>query len=1088
VTRGLSGSLLSREAVSRIVPAALSGLLGEDGCPAARRHLREWYAGVRRAIGPTASARVVLDVVAVPLSTHLGFDAVVFNHATRVPYALLNVDGCPAAVLLVTPWGEDAGGAWRDAVRRGIAHDVRWCFSINGSALRLVDAARTYSRRFAEFDLGATFDDELTFAAFWGLLRAAALSSSCGPAILNRALDLSDQHRTAVRDSLKIGVHQALVQLSQAFVAAAGRPRAEPRVLDESLTVIYRVLFLLFAEARGLVPDWHSVYRDGYTLESLRRAIETPDARCRVWESLQAIARLAQRGCRAGSLRVQAFNGRLFSSADAPLADSVRLDDEAVRRALLALTSHETRAGRQRIVYGDLGVEQLGAVYEHVLDYAPARIAGSLRLVASGRRKATGSFYTPRSLTEYLVRRTLAPLVEDATPDEILRLRVVDPAMGSGAFLVAACRFLARAYEQALIRDGQATTADVTTADRIDFRRLVAQRCLHGVDINPMAVQLARLSLWLATLAGDRPLTFLDHHLRSGDSLVGASLADLSRQPPSATRTPRPRALPLLALDAFQSGLRAIVAPRIALGCEPDDTLDCVEKKERTLASLNDEKGPLARWKAAADLWCAAWFMPAADARTFGALLDELREGAGPLPPHVSGPLLEEARQAAVRGRYFHWTLEFPEAFYDEHGAPLERPGFDAILGNPPWEMLRADGGTRTATAELTRFARRSGIYPLQTSGHANLYQLFIERALSLVKPRGRLGLLVPSGVATDHGCAAIRRELLERTTLDMFLTLENREAIFPVHRGLKFALFTLTATGRTVTVPAHLGVRDSTVLDRVPDSGSDPHAINLPRRLLDRISGDQIAIPDIRSPADLEVVSHIVFTWPALGDTDGWNLRFGRELNASDDRPHLREDGLGLPVLEGKHVQPFRVDSRGGRLTIPSDTARRLLGGRSPFAAPRLAYRDVAAATNRLTLIAAIVPAGVVTTHTLFCVRNAPDIEAQEFLCAIFNSFVANYLVRMRVGTHVTTAVIDRLPVPKPPRSLSSFTRLASLARHLTQMDGDDARAEHQARVARLYGLSEDTFAHVLDSFPLVARAEREAALSMFRCIVGHG
>jgi hypothetical protein len=328
---------------------------------------------------------------------------------------------------------------------------------------------------------------------------------------------------------------------------------------------------------------------------------------------------------------------------------------------------------------------------------------------------------------------------------------------------------------------------------------------------------------------------------------------------------------------------------------------------------------------------------------------------------------------------------------------------------------------------------------------------------------------------------------LLARTTLDMFVTLDNRDAIFPIHRGLKFALFTLTNRGSTRSVPLHVGVRAPATLDRVPDSGAYPHTLSVPLALLHRISGEQLAIPEIRSAADLELVSHIAYSCPALGDTDGWNVQFGRELNATEDRPHFTEGGSGLPVLEGKHVRPFRVDTQACRRTIAPATARRLLRGASPFSAPRLAYRDVASASNRLTLIAAIVPAGVVTTHTLFCLKRPPDIESQEFLCGIFNSFVANHLVRMRVGTHVTTAVMDRLPVPKPSRGSPAFMRLASLARHLARTDDEDARAEHQALAARLYGLSEDAFADVLKGFPLIAQAERDAALATFRCIVAH-
>ena len=767
-----------------------------------------------------------------------------------------------------------------------------------------------------------------------------------------------------------------------------------------------------------------------------------------MWESLQAIARLAHRGCRAGALRVAPFNGRLFSPSDAPLAESLRLDDEPVRRALLALTTRPGKDGRARIAFADLGVEQLGAVYEHVLDYAPGRTAAApapTERPPTSRRKVTGSFYTPRSLTEYLVRRTLAPLVQGASPERVLMLRIVDPSMGSGAFLVAACRYLGHAYEQAVVQAGGLTAGDIGPADRTGFRRAVAQRCLFGVDSNPMAVQLARLSLWLATLAGDRPLTFLDHHLRTGDSLVGASVLDIHRQPP-AGRTGRGSPLPLLPTDDFESGLRAIVAPRLALAEETDDTLEQVRRKERTLSSLTDDRGPLARWKAAADLWCAAWFEPrrAEDIRLYRALLDQILERTETLPRHVGAPVLERLRATAQARRFFHWTLEFPEVFYGEDGAPLQHHGFDAVIGNPPWDMLRADRGPDGDASDLTRFARGSGIYRLQGNGHANLYQLFIERALSLLKPAGRFGFIVPSGLATDLGCSALRRELLGRTTIDTFLTVENRDAIFPIHRGLKFTLFTLTNAGATSVLPTRTGMRSPETLDRLPDIGADKDAVLLPAPLLRRLSGAHNVVPEIPSALALDLVAHVFETSPALGDAAGWGLRFGRELNASDDRRHFSDGGRGLPIVEGKHLQPFLVDVTAARWRIRPETAARLLSARQPFRTPRLAYRDVASATNKLTLIAAIVPAGVVTTHTIFCVKQPPDIEAQHFLCGIFNSFVANHLVRMRVTTHVTAALIDRLPVPKPPRDSDAFRRLSHLARQLAA-----GRVEARARTA---------------------------------------
>ena len=182
---------------------------------------------------------------------------------------------------------------------------------------------------------------------------------------------------------------------------------------------------------------------------------------------------------------------------------------------------------------------------------------------------------------------------------------------------------------------------------------------------------------------------------------------------------------------------------------------------------------------------------------------------------------------------------------------------------------------------------------------------------------------------------------------------------------------------------------------------------------LIRRLSGDDLAIPDFRTATDVAIAERAAALFPPLGDERGWRARFGRELNATDDRAHFGGPGRGLPIVEGKHIEPFRVDD--GRAHAPASAgskARRLLDPRDT-SAPRLAYRDVASATNRLTLIAAILPADCVSTHTVFCLRTPLPLAAQYFLCGLFNSFVVNYLVRMRVTTHVTTATVERLPIP---------------------------------------------------------------------------
>jgi hypothetical protein len=213
----------------------------------------------------------------------------------------------------------------------------------------------------------------------------------------------------------------------------------------------------------------------------------------------------------------------------------------------------------------------------------------------------------------------------------------------------------------------------------------------------------------------------------------------------------------------------------------------------------------------------------------------------------------------------------------------------------------------------------------------------------------------------------------------------------------------------------------ESETLDRLPDLGGDPEAIALTRSLLEQLSGDQMAIPDVRSSGDLDLLHTIAFNIPAVGDRDGWNLHFGRELNASDDRRYFDGDSPGMPVVEGKQISPFHVDTQAVRFRIAARTAARLVDPVRTFLRARLAYREVASATNRMTLIAAIVPRAR-SPHTVFCLKESIDDESQLFVCGMLNSFVANYLVRLRVSTHVTAGIIDRLPVPRPLRNDSDF------------------------------------------------------------------
>lgn len=862
---------------------------------------------------------------------------------------------------------------------------------------------------------------------------------------------------------------------------------------DQALTVVYRILFLLFAEARSLVPVWNEIYRDAYTIGALTDRADR-DCAAGLWAALQAISRLAHAGCKAGELDVTAFNGRLFSPKHSPLVEQRRVPDAVIRDVLLSLATEPSRQGRRRISYHDLGVEQLGSVYERVLEYEPGTDAGISALAhTSTKRKETGSFYTPQSLTEFLVSRTLSPLTAGKSLEQILDLRVLDPAMGSGAFLVAACRYLAECCEQAMIADGRWPGPEGGERHRATLRRLVAERCLYGVDLNPTAVQLARLSLWLTTLAADRPLTFLDHHLATGNSLIGAWLSDLSR-PPQASRPGKgSTTLPLFDDEIAGDVARQVLPARLRLALEPSDSLAAVKNKERSLAELSRADGVIARWTAGADAWCAAVLWPESppSAGIVNEWVGAATGGATSLPAASLRASLERARSIAASHGALHWELAFPEVFFDAAGRPDPAAGFDAVIGNPPWDMMRADSGSaierdglRSTTRAALRFCRMSRAYRHQGSGHPNRYQLFLERALRLTKPGGRVGLLLPSGIATDHGSATLRRHLFDRTSIDTWLGFDNKHRIFPIHRSMRFVVLSTTNAGSTDTLTFQCGLTRPEALHR-SDRGGEPLTVS--RSRLERWSPEHLTIPEVTNATALGIMSAIAERVPPMADAMGWGARFGRELNATEDRPHFkrstsRSEGQ-LAIIEGKQLSPYQVDVGRSQFGINRKDATPLLPEK-PFDRARIAYRDVASATNKWTLIAAMLPAGTVSTHTVFCLKSALPERSQWCLLALLNSLIANYLVRMNVTTHVTASLMSRLPVPRPEDQSPEFKQLVKLSRRLAATgvtEESEAYAELNAIAARLYGVTADEYAHVLATFPLISSAQRDLCLATY-------
>lgn len=1049
--RGISGNLLPLQFIAQHL--CTSEPVNPCTREPAHARYRQWWSRVESHCGPATGLRALVDVAAMPLLADLGFTASAADFGSRLArFQLRRKPDLSAAIataraehdsplaLIVAPWANQSPAIWRDAIDHARALNADWCLIVAPPTLQIVDARAHWSRQFVEVSLRTAAEDPDTFARLAALATPGALirgGESSLRAIVARAAEFQDR----VGADLQHGVIESLDTLAARRLSK-----------HESLAIVYRVLFLLFVEARDLIPWRHPLYRPAYSIGTLcehaRRAPRAPG----FWDGLAAVSRLLRSGCRTPSLDVPPFNGQLFSRSAAPSLEQprsrrargtpqrgttqrgIRQDDEAISATLVALSTRPTRRGRENIAYPDLGVEQLGAVYERVLGLPD--------------RKQSGSFYTPRALTEFVVRRTLTPLTHTASADDILRLKILDPSMGSGAFLVAACRHLATAYERALVWEDRLSECEINDALQADFRRLVAQRCLYGVDKNPTAVELARLSLWLATLSRGKPLSFFDHRLRAGDALVGATPDDLRHVRDTRRRTAA--ALPLLALGGdLEADVSHAVTALHFFAAQAEDDVAVVRRKEATWARLIGDSSSLHRWRLASDLWCARWFTGAntPSPQELRAAIDALIRNDATLP---AGPLsrwLQDARRARESRGFFHWQLEFADVFFDADGHARANAGFDAVVGNPPWEMLRADHDEDNNPAGLVRFIRDSGAYTSCGRGHVNLYQPFLERALALTRRGGRVGLVLPWGLASDEGAAALRERLLDRCQTSSITGFDNRHGIFPVHRGVRFLALATSPGGSTGEFTLSCGITSADDADR--------EGVRVAAGLLARVGGSARRIPNVRRHEDLALLERLTSRFPAVGSTDSYNASFGRELNITDDRHRFGD--RGLPVIEGKHIQPFITDSSAARFRIAATAAAAALPNRA-FDRPRLAYRDISAVGNRHALIAAVIPAGVVTTHTIFCLKTKLPIEQQHFLCACFNSEILNRFVRLLMGGHLTTSLVEGLPVPAWTGSQRQKV-IARLASAMSAREHRGSSGTSGTSAAQLVGLVTNEF-----------------------------
>ena len=1059
---------------------------------------------------------------------------------------------------------------------------IRWGILTNGGVWRLYDyRARPRATGYFEVDLGEILEagDTGHLHIFYLLFRRESFEAQEGATVsfLETALAEGRRYEQQVAQDLSdVVFERAFPKLVQALAEHTQQELAELRA--PALILFYRLLFVLYAEDRGLLPVNDSRYED----YGLRKPVRDDIARRMVggsalssratnyYDHLMTLSQLIDQGDAA--IGLPPYNGGLFNDAAAPLLASVRLPDAAFAPIIYDLSHTETPEGRRFVNYRDMSVQQLGSIYERLLEREPDWDDDG-NVVArpnSYARKDSGSFFTPQELVDLIVDRTLKPLAEerltafeekavvlasDPRPraerygelrqldpaEAVLDLKVLDPAMGSGHFLVTAVDFLSDyiaemvehapgvpewldgEYVSPLVERVAAIRRDISQraeaadwvmdqaqlTDQAIIRRMVLKRCIYGVDKNPLTVELAKVSLWLHSFTVGAPLSFLDHHLRCGDSLLGLRVTE------AAAELNRLGGLfassAITGAEAATDGMERIEEMSDADISEVRQSATLFQDVEDTTADLRSLLDLLTglRWLTAG--------MKQRERRAFETQLVDTLAGQpdeaysllarglfadGSVPESAFGDLWNRARSIAEREGFLHWEAAFPGVWHEWQDV---RPqgGFDAVIGNPPWDRiklqevewfatrspelahaptaaarksgvdrLRASGSplasefdaAKERAETLGQMIRASGHYPLLGGGDINLYSLFVERAMGLVKPDGIVGLLTPSGIYADKTAAKFFRSVSTGGRVGGLYDFENRKIFFKdIHASFKFCALIFGGEERRFDETRCAFFLHSSQTIEDPD-----RCFTLAPADFNRVNPNTGTAPVFRTRRDAEITRGIYDRHPVLVDRSGggerrtWPVRYVRQFDMTNDShlfrtaAQLDDDGfyrvegkgnrwqkgdeLYLPLYEGKMVQAF--DHRAASVVVnpknlnrPAQPREATLGEHADtgwLPTPQfwvaasdcgwdsgtewvLGFKEITAPTNARTFIAALFP-------TVGFGNKVPILKPQQenrnewLLAANLNSMVFDFATRQKVqGQTLNLFIMEQLPVIAP-------------------------------------------------------------------------
>ncbi|MCL2779674.1 MAG: N-6 DNA methylase [Polyangiaceae bacterium] len=1086
--------------------------------------------------------------------------AVVQERAYPIGHAAL--DGRAPVVVAPADSGLDTlSPMFGDGARRrsafGLAQEylnaqdgALWGIASDGASLRIVrDNASLTRPAWVEADLQRIFTEEryADFAALWLLCHETRFGRE-GQAVTDCALEVwrnaGREEGTRAREHLRRGVEEALIALGQGFLAHADNTTLRADLQNGTLSVkdyfnqllrlIYRLIFLLTVEERALLhPDGASdatraLYANGYGIRRLRERSVKRSAHDRfadLWDATKVVCR----GLAAGEPRLglPALAG-IFAANQCPALDVAKLENRALLLAVFKLAWLRENGSLARVNWRDMGPEELGSVYESLLELVPQITSGRQFAFATGNqtkgnaRKTTGSYYTPDSLVQVLLDSALEPVIADTIAknpgnpvEALLGLSIVDPSCGSGHFLLAAASRLA-AHVARLKANGTPSAAEYRHA-----LRQVVGHCIFGVDLNPMAVELCKVALWMEAVEPGLPLTFLNSHIQHGNALLGTTPELMANGIPDAAWNPiegddKKVASGLKKRNKAEAGgqqtfdfstpseggaeAQAVTRAITELDAASDTDATLLAKKEERWDGIRSSPEYLHQ-KLVADTWCAAFVWPKqlgelADAAPTNGVWRQLCDGQG-IALTLTTKTVEEL---TAQHSFFHWHLQFPQVF--------AKGGFDIVLGNPPWDLLEDKVGnlpTRKHNAEQQFY--RQGIYEV-LSGRRDLYKLFLVVAPRLLKSTGRMGFLTPVGAFIEDDSYELRKFLFEDNSVAVLRHFQNRRKSFFSHVDARYRICLLVcsrALGLSHTF--------STSADN-PASIPRQYHITLEPAAISRVLGDGYSAVIYDDERYARLHSKVL---ASCSSAEKIRYRVVAEFHSSADKELISKTPAPSSwiVLKNRNIHHFNHRFAAPEAWIAIDSVRERLPRKGledpPWASDmvRLVFRDIARSDDERTLIACLAPPGNVSSYDTPML--VPECAAEElplrllWMAAAASSFVVDFLIRPFVDKHVKPYTIARVPwLDVPPEARLALPLLLGIVTELVFDDdrftpffmgiGCDRprataalervfllRCELDASLFHVYGLSRDDVAYVMETFPIVKRKD-EAAFGEYR------